>query len=1466
MVFAVPVGGAALCADTPQKWLDRFTSANSTDTSADPTPEEAAAGFESGPFGIVFNEVRTYTPSVRGEEPQEKVKDTVEEEEPVGEAGALEEPPVGKAGSEYAPVVGKALFSISEDQSQESANTPGIRAAADETPAAKAASDAIQWPEEGFTGETTITYDANGKGTFADGATTNVVTTKYAAFKEVTKYAHTDNLDDAGEVAQNGGYGNNKSFSRVVTIPGASRLTVDVTYQTESASYDWVCAYAGGTESSPAGNAQCPTSLTGKLGGTMKTTKSFTVDGDSVTFWFKSDGSGSDYYGYYAVVKGLVGLKENVSGAYAAPVAPSDEYGFVGWNTKPDGTGENLGAGEVYLPSSQTVYAQWKLNYTKWNTVGWRITDDGTLKLRPWEGDTGTTGPATSYNGAPWYGQRSNIKKVESTGTIVLNANSAGLFYDCSNLTDIAALASWNVSNVTNMSQMFYNSKLTNLSSIESWNVSNVKDMNSMFNSCSKLTDLTALKSWNVSNVTNMSRMFQSCSNLTDLTALSDWNVSKVTDMSYMFYICFSLTDLIPLASWDVSNVTSMSSMFSGCSKLTDLTGLKDWDVSNVTDMSYMFQSCSNLTGLSALASWNVSNVTNMSYMFYGCSNLIDLTALKSWNVSNVTNMSYIFQSCSKLTNLTALKEWNVSKVTNMTYMFYGCSSLTDLTALADWDVSNVTNMSYMFNGCFSLTDLTALAGWNAPKVTNMRSMFDGCSNLTNLTALKEWNVSKVTDMYGMFAGCFSLTDLTPLSDWNVSNVTNMSYMFNGCFSLTDLTALKEWNVSKVTDMKRMFYGCSKLTDLTALKSWNVSKVTNMYCMFYGCSKITDLTALKSWNVSKVTDMSSMFDGCPNLREVGIPSIANGGQNLVSNASFAWLARYMPTIITEDFTLGPYSWDQLKSEMQTNPDAFQEGTVWVKYTPSWLVSYNANGGVGSMSGAMTPVNQTLTLPEASYLRFGYKFTGWTTQPDPVSDTNPLMKPGQIFDPYDKTDGKRYTLYAQWEKLDNTGDLPSSSQSGMLPGWVQVESGNTTGLIPPSSSITAWFKNKYAPGSTSLSLQFTKLLEGNAPDRVFQFDLYDVAANKVVQSVQNVGSAVKFDPLVFTKEGVYTYYVRESNTTDDKLIYDNSLRQVTVTVTADKDDPSKLTATAQILGDVTFNNKYKTASLKIRKTVEGTEAKDKDFSFVVDVTKSDGSKLEGTYPTQTGDSSSSVTFEDGVATLRLKAGEEVAITGLPANSKYSVDETSLPKGYSIKNLSNPDGMLTPADTIEVTAENRYTTTPGIAQLKVLKRYVNAAGQDLPQKNGMFEFAVCEVVSETECNGIGEAQSNDRSEVVFPVISYTDAGSHTYRISEIIGSNTSIAYDRALVTAEVAVTDNGEGELVTTIVYKDKDGNRLPEGELPVFVNRDASASIIPVTGSLAVWSFVAVFGAVALWFASRYIRTLRTGKTGAHAKR
>ena len=262
-------------------------------------------------------------------------------------------------------------------------------------------------------------------------------------------------------------------------------------------------------------------------------------------------------------------------------------------------------------------------------------------------------------------------------------------------------------------------------------------------------------------------------------------------------------------------------------------------------------------------------------------------------------------------------------------WLFAGCSMLTDLDALADWDGSNVTRMDSMFSGCSRLDDLRGLADWNVSNVTIMYSMFYGCSSLTDLYALENWNVSNVTDMSSMFSYCYSLTDLRSLTNW-VSEVTNMNGMFYGCSDLTDLTALQNWNVSSVESMNTMFYRCSSIRDLTGLKYWDVSNVTSMSGMFYGCSNLTDLIALMNWDMSNVTNMDSMFQGCSSLQRIGIPSIANGGLKLVENAEDAKLTTVLPSIISEDGSMGPLTWPELLNEMTTNPDAFEYETVWVK--------------------------------------------------------------------------------------------------------------------------------------------------------------------------------------------------------------------------------------------------------------------------------------------------------------------------------------------------------------------------------------------------------------------------------------------------------------------------------------------------------------------------------------------------------
>ena len=256
------------------------------------------------------------------------------------------------------------------------------------------------------------------------------------------------------------------------------------------------------------------------------------------------------------------------------------------------------------------------------------------------------------------------------TEKVYMNEDSSRMFYfnisaypfdKMKDILDID-LSSFDTSQVTNMSSMFWGISLTTL------NVSH----------------------FDTSKVTDMHYMFRDTSNLTSLD-LSNFDTSKVTDMHYMFASMRSVTSL-NLSSFDTSQVENMESMFYYASTLTSLN-LSNFDTSHVTNMLSMFASMRSLTSLN-LSSFDTSQVTNMHHMFHGMTSLTTLN-LSNFDTSQVTTMQSMFSDMSSLTSLD-LSNFDTSKVTDMYQMFSDMSSLTFLD-LSNFDTSKVTNMGAMF-------------------------------------------------------------------------------------------------------------------------------------------------------------------------------------------------------------------------------------------------------------------------------------------------------------------------------------------------------------------------------------------------------------------------------------------------------------------------------------------------------------------------------------------------------------------------------------------------------------------------------------------------------------------------------------------------------------------------------------------------------------------------------------------------
>ncbi len=185
------------------------------------------------------------------------------------------------------------------------------------------------------------------------------------------------------------------------------------------------------------------------------------------------------------------------------------------------------------------------------------------------------------FFGAFVSGDKLKLLEIKNWGTIHWSGFAFG---GCANLmvtaTDIPDLTG-----VTDLSFAFSYSGIDEIPNINDWDVSNVTNMGNLFE---RVTDFNQpLDNWDVSNVTNMSFMFDGATSFNQ--PLDSWDVSKVEDISYMFRDATSFDQ--SLGAWELANLGGAIATFfrSGTSCENFSYTLYGWAINPNTNEEVVF-------------------------------------------------------------------------------------------------------------------------------------------------------------------------------------------------------------------------------------------------------------------------------------------------------------------------------------------------------------------------------------------------------------------------------------------------------------------------------------------------------------------------------------------------------------------------------------------------------------------------------------------------------------------------------------------------------------------------------------------------------------------------------------------------------------------------------------------------------------------------------------------------------------
>jgi len=337
-----------------------------------------------------------------------------------------------------------------------------------------------------------------------------------------------------------------------------------------------------------------------------------------------------------------------------------------------------------------------------------------------------------------------------------------------------------------------------------------------------------------------------------------------------------------------------------------------------------------------------------------------------------------------------------------------------------------------------------------------------------------------------------------------------------------------------------------------------------------------------------------------------------------------------------------------------------------------------------------------------------------------------------------------------------------------------------------------FVNSYSAKPTTATIEAIKVLKGRALEAdKYEFELKE--GDTVVGTAKNkADGSVVFPAIEYTAAGPHTYTIIEKAGNEPGVTYDTASHTVTVDVADNGRGQLEATVPAE---KPVFTNTYaakpgKTV-IEAKKVLNGKALEADKYEFEL-------KENDKVVATAKNTADGSITFKEieykgpGLHTYLVseKAGKEENVTYDTNTHEVTVEVADNGQGQLVATITSEQPVFT----------NTYTKPAPAADTITIEATKTLVGKEL--EAGKYEFELKE-----GDKVIGTATNAADGKVVFPSITYTEAGTHTYTVAEKAGNEENVTYDTTVHTVTVEVADNGQGKLVSTIT-----------GNKPAFVNK------------------------------------------------